>query len=111
VGGNRSFAGTCPDDEEVAPLQRQIVYPPLIVMSSWGACSETSDLTEPRFSDPWPDALQDDVLQDRDVDRPLVHYLLDLVEDRRAFPAVEFDRLLLGEHRCRDSCHRLGRRL
>lgn len=61
------------------------------------AVRETGDPAEPRFSDPWPDALQDDVLQDRHVDRTLVHYLLDLVEDRRAFPAVEFDRLLLVE--------------
>src|SRR5215471_16298750 len=37
------------------------------------------------------------MLQDRYVDRPFINELLDLVQRRRAFPAVEFDRLLLVE--------------
>src|SRR6516162_3547188 len=58
---------------------------------------EVGDQAEPRFADPRADAVEKTQLPDRCVNHPLREDLLHLVEDRRAFLALELGCLLLVE--------------
>jgi len=60
-----------------------------------GGVRETGNETEARFGNARTDGIDKDELPDRRVDRPLVYYLLHLVQDRLRLGAIELNRLLL----------------
>src|SRR5918997_1514480 len=55
---------------------------------------ETGDQPEPRFADPWPDSVDEGELPDRREHRALVDNLLNFVQYRLAFTAIQLDGLL-----------------
>ena len=65
---------------------------------TWRGVSKTRDQTKGRLSDARADATDKGKLQQRRIDRLLMHQLLHLVQNREPFSAVEFDHLSLVEH-------------